>query len=65
MKINISEEESMILTRRFVDKYRDLTINYLRFLKEINNRISTQSEKGLKDKDINRPSLDPKGSEES
>lgn len=35
MNINISEEESLILTRKFVDRYKDLTINYVKFLNEI------------------------------
>jgi hypothetical protein len=39
MKLSVTEEETIILTRRFVDRYKDLTINYLKFLKEINQRI--------------------------
>lgn len=39
MKIDISENETKILTWKYVDKYRDLTINYLLFIKEIKERI--------------------------
>ena len=59
MKISISEKETIILTRRYVDKYKDLSINYLRFLKEINSRIHPLDENPLREQDQNQPQIVP------